>query len=151
MSKIKQIKAREILDSRGNPTVEAEVILENGMKAVAKTPSGASTGKYEAWELRDSDKNRYGGKGVLSVLKNVVEKISPVLVVIEVTKQRKIDEMMIKLDGGYIEGGVEIGSIRAIIEKYEDSETEYDEALLQFRGGTALDTKSKLTYLGYML
>ena len=78
MTKIKQIKAREILDSRGNPTVEAEVILENNVSAVAKVPSGASTGKYEAWELRDGDRDRYSGKGVLSVVKNIVEKIAKV-------------------------------------------------------------------------
>jgi len=99
MSKIKQIIAREVLDSRGDPTVEAEVFLESGIRACAQVPSGASTGKYEAWELRDGDRNRYGGKGVLCVVKNIIEKINPLLQGFEVTSQREIDEAMIKLDG----------------------------------------------------
>jgi enolase len=97
--KIKQIKAREILDSRGNPTIEVEVTLRRGIKAKASVPSGASTGVHEAWELRDGDKNRYGGKGVLQAVKNVNEKIAPMLIGKKANKQRKIDEMMLRLDG----------------------------------------------------
>ncbi|MFH1325991.1 MAG: phosphopyruvate hydratase [Candidatus Falkowbacteria bacterium] len=99
MSKIKTIKAREILDSRGNPTVEAQVELENGIKAKASTPSGASTGAHEAHELRDKDSKRYGGQGVLKAVKAVTDKIAPALQGIDVTKQEEIDKQMIKLDG----------------------------------------------------
>lgn len=97
--KIKEIKAREILDSRGNPTVETKITLENGISAKASVPSGASTGVHEAWELRDEDKKRYNGKGVLKVVKNVNEKIAKKLVGFDVTKQEKIDKTMIDIDG----------------------------------------------------
>ncbi len=96
--KIKQITAREVLDSRGNPTVEATVILENGLKGTAKVPSGASTGTHEALELRDGGK-RYGGKGVLKAVKNVATVIGPKLKGMDVQKIRQIDEAMIALDG----------------------------------------------------
>lgn len=99
MSKIKKIIAREILDSRGNPTVETKIILENGLMAKASVPSGASTGVHEAWELRDGDKERYNGLGVLKAVKNVNTVISKKLEGMDVTKQEKIDDMMIKLDG----------------------------------------------------
>lgn len=99
MSKIKNIIAREILDSRGNPTIETKVILENGISAKAGAPSGASTGIHEALELRDGDKKRYGGLGVLKACKNVNEKIAKKLKDMDVVKQEKIDEAMIKLDG----------------------------------------------------
>jgi len=97
--KIKEIKAREILDSRGNPTVETRIILDNGLSAKASVPSGASTGVHEAWELRDGDKKRYGGKGVLSAVKNVNTEINEVLKGFDVCKQENIDNVMIKLDG----------------------------------------------------
>ncbi len=96
--KIKQIVAREILDSRGNPTVEAKVVLENGLNAVAKVPSGASTGTHEALELRDGGK-RYGGKGVLRAVKNVNTEIAKAICGMEVTKIQEIDAKMIALDG----------------------------------------------------
>ncbi len=96
--KIKNICAREILDSRGNPTIETEVILENGDKARAAVPSGASTGKYEALELRDNDPNRYAGKGILKAVKNVKEIIAPVIAGQE-AEPRQIDQAMIDLDG----------------------------------------------------
>ncbi|MEA2041618.1 MAG: phosphopyruvate hydratase [Bacteroidota bacterium] len=97
--KIKTIKAIEVLDSRGNPTVETEITLEDGTKARAIVPSGASTGEKEAVEMRDGDKNRYRGKGVLKAVKNVNEKIAPALTGMDVTKQREIDRIMIELDG----------------------------------------------------
>ena len=97
--KIKDIKAREILDSRGTPTVYAEVILENGVKGHASVPSGASTGMNEALELRDGDPTRYFGKGVLKAVSNVNEIISPALVGICVYEQTAIDRKMIELDG----------------------------------------------------
>lgn len=99
MSKISKIIAREILDSRGNPTVETKVILEDGTAAKASVPSGASTGVHEAFELRDNDKNRYEGQGVLKAVKNVNENIFNALKGMNVTKQELIDKKMIDLDG----------------------------------------------------
>ena len=99
MSKIKNIVAREILDSRGNPTVEVDVYLESGIMARASVPSGASTGINEALELRDEDADRYLGKGVLKAVSNVNNIIRPHLIGYDVLDQRKIDEAMIKLDG----------------------------------------------------
>ncbi len=99
MAKIKQIIAREILDSRGNPTVETKIILDNGVSAKASVPSGASTGIHEAWELRDGDRERYGGKGVLKAVKNVNTKIAKSLKGVDINKQELIDQTMIKLDG----------------------------------------------------
>ncbi|MCK4648861.1 phosphopyruvate hydratase [bacterium] len=99
MVKIKSIRGREILDSRGNPTVEVDVILENGIIGRAAVPSGASTGEHEALELRDGDKGRYLGKGVLKAVKNVNEIIAPELTGKNVTRQEEIDRLMIKLDG----------------------------------------------------
>lgn len=96
---IKDIKAREILDSRGTPTVETEVILENGVKGVASVPSGASTGTNEALELRDGDTHRYFGKGVLKAVKNVNDLIAPALIGLNVFNQNTIDGIMIDLDG----------------------------------------------------
>lgn len=96
---IKNIKAREILDSRGTPTVEAEVITDSGVSAVAAVPSGASTGSNEALELRDGDKNRYFGKGVLKAVSNVNEIIAPALIGTNVFNQATVDELMIDLDG----------------------------------------------------
>lgn len=99
MSKIKDIKAREILDSRGNPTVEVDVLLESGAKGRAAIPSGASTGSKEALELRDNDPKRYQGKGVLKAVNNVNTIIKDALIGLESSHQRQIDETMIKLDG----------------------------------------------------
>jgi len=97
--KIQYIKAREILDSRGTPTVYAEVVLENGVKGHASVPSGASTGMNEALELRDGDPTRYFGKGVLTAVSNVNEIIAPALTGYNVFEQRAIDMKMIELDG----------------------------------------------------
>ena len=96
---IKNITAREILDSRGNPTVEVDVFLENGVFGRASVPSGASTGEYEAAELRDNDENRYNGKGVLNALSNVNDEINKTLIGTDVNDQTKIDNSMINLDG----------------------------------------------------
>ncbi|MCK9159421.1 MAG: phosphopyruvate hydratase [Bacteroidaceae bacterium] len=97
--KIEKIKAREILDSRGNPTVEVDVELECGITGRASVPSGASTGENEALELRDGDKKRYGGKGVLKAVDNVNNIIAPKLIGMSSLEQRKIDKTMIELDG----------------------------------------------------
>jgi enolase len=99
MSVIVDIRAREILDSRGNPTVEVEVWTENGVMGRAAVPSGASTGKYEAVELRDNDKSRYLGKGVLNACNNVDDKIREALIGEDVFEQRYIDDIMMELDG----------------------------------------------------
>jgi enolase len=99
MSVISQIRAREILDSRGNPTVEADVFLASGVMARAAVPSGASTGEHEAVELRDGDKGRYLGKGVQNAVKNVEDEIGPALAGHEITDQMGIDARMLELDG----------------------------------------------------
>ena len=99
MSEIREIFGREILDSRGNPTVEVEVVLESGATGTAAVPSGASTGENEALELRDGDKKRYGGKGVLKAVSNVNDKIFPELEGMEAFDQIGIDQAMIELDG----------------------------------------------------
>ncbi|RLB12524.1 MAG: phosphopyruvate hydratase [Deltaproteobacteria bacterium] len=99
MERIKEIRGREILDSRGNPTVEADIILTNGIMGRAAVPSGASTGKYEAIELRDRRKKRYKGKGVEKAVQNINNVISPALKDMDPTNQRLIDKTMIELDG----------------------------------------------------
>ena len=96
---IVDVQGREILDSRGNPTIEVEVTLDSGFKGVAAVPSGASTGENEAIELRDKDPKRYGGKGVLKAVKNVNDIIAPEIIGMDALNQREIDELMIKLDG----------------------------------------------------
>ena len=97
--KISEIKGREILDSRGNPTVEVEVILENGVMGRASVPSGASTGENEALELRDGDRHRFGGKGVTKAVANINERIAPALRGCSVYDQRGLDCMMLEIDG----------------------------------------------------
>lgn len=112
--KITSIVAQEILDSRGNPTVECEMVLENGMKAWAAVPSGASTGSHEAHELRDGDKARYNGLGVLNAVKNVNEKIAPALKGMEVTNQKAIDDKMLEIDGTDNKGNLGANAILAV-------------------------------------
>jgi len=99
MSKIKSIDAMEILDSRGNPTIQVSVTLARGVTGVAKIPSGASTGKKEAVELRDGDKSRYKGKGVLKAVSNVIDVIQPALKGFDAADQKGLDEKLIALDG----------------------------------------------------
>lgn len=99
MTKIKNVFAREIIDSRGNPTVEVDVTLENGIMGRAAVPSGASTGEREALELRDGDKTRFNGKGVLKAVNNVNEIIKPLIIGLDAYDQRSVDEVMIKADG----------------------------------------------------
>src|SRR5246500_5067129 len=98
-SSITHIHAREILDSRGNPTIEVDVRVESGTLGRAAIPSGASTGEHEAWELRDGDKSRFGGKGVKKAVANVNEKIAPALKGWDVLDQAKIDKKLVELDG----------------------------------------------------
>ncbi|MDQ1581920.1 MAG: enolase [Microbacteriaceae bacterium] len=99
MAQIEAVGAREILDSRGNPTIEVEVLLEDGTVSRAAVPSGASTGAFEAYELRDGDKARYQGKGVLKAVDAVLDEIGPAIEGFEATDQRVIDAAMIELDG----------------------------------------------------
>ena len=99
MSTIIDVRAREILDSRGNPTVEVEVTTEDGYQGRAAVPSGASTGKYEAVELRDGDKNRFLGKGVQQAVRNVEEALGEELIGVDVFDQRYIDQLMLEVDG----------------------------------------------------
>ena len=96
---IEKVHAREILDSRGNPTVEVEVSLKSGVAGRASVPSGASTGENEALELRDGDKSRYCGKGVLKAVENVNNVIAPALVGFSALEQRAVDNKMLELDG----------------------------------------------------
>ncbi|MCK5600174.1 phosphopyruvate hydratase [bacterium] len=99
MMHIDDIRGREILDSRGNPTVEVEILLECGIRAIAQVPSGASTGTHEALELRDGDEKRFHGKGVLKAVENINDRIAPTLLGMDVTDQVAIDKRMISLDG----------------------------------------------------
>jgi enolase len=99
MAKIKKTAAREILDSRGNPTVEVDIILDDGTIGRAAVPSGASTGRHEACELRDNDSKRYLGKGVTKAVSNVIEKIGPKIKGMDPSEQENIDKLMIELDG----------------------------------------------------
>ncbi|BDZ38954.1 phosphopyruvate hydratase [Microbacterium suwonense] len=99
MALIEAVGAREILDSRGNPTVEVEVLLDDGVVQRAAVPSGASTGAFEAYELRDGDKGRYGGKGVLKAVEAVIDELGPALEGIEASEQRIVDEILIDVDG----------------------------------------------------
>ena len=99
MTIISDVYAREVLDSRGNPTVEVEICLESGALGSAIVPSGASTGAFEAVELRDKDKKRYLGRGVLKAVENVNRIIAPKIIGLDATNQILIDQIMINLDG----------------------------------------------------
>ena len=114
MATIEFIEAREILDSRGNPTVEVEMILDDGTQARAAVPSGASTGQFEAVELRDGDKKRYSGKGVLRAVENVNEKIAEEVLGCDASEQRIIDQIMIELDGSDNKGKLGANAILGV-------------------------------------
>jgi enolase len=114
MSYISEIFARQILDSRGNPTVEVDVVTDEGALGRAAVPSGASTGVHEAVELRDGDKKRFGGKGVLKAVKNVNDLIAPKLLGYDIADQTGIDEMMIQLDGTPNKGNLGANAILAV-------------------------------------
>ena len=114
MSSIRFVSAREILDSRGNPTVEAEAVLQSGARGRGAVPSGASTGAHEAVELRDGDAHRYGGKGVLRAVENVNNIIAPALAGEDVFEQRKIDQILVNLDGSNNKGNLGANAILAV-------------------------------------
>jgi len=133
---IAEIKAREILDSRGNPTVEAEVWLESGMMGRACVPSGASTGESEALELRDKDEKRYKGKGVMKAVKNVQEQIRKALIGKRADAQAEIDQIMIELDGTKNKSRLGANAILAVSMAYaRASALYYGLPLFQYLGG----------------
>ncbi|HBJ18322.1 MAG TPA: phosphopyruvate hydratase [Clostridiales bacterium] len=113
-TEITEIRAREILDSRGNPTVEATVILKDGTAAAASVPSGASTGKYEATELRDTENPRYFRMGVEHAVENVTRRIAPALIGISATEQSRADSLMIALDGAYNKSNLGANAILSV-------------------------------------
>src|SRR6185436_10304574 len=114
MSQIDHIHAREILDSRGNPTVEADVVLASGERGRAAVPSGASTGEHEAVELRDGDGARYLGKGVHKAVRNVIEAIAPEIVGRDATDQAGLDAALIELDGTPNKGNLGANALLAV-------------------------------------
>ena len=137
MSKIEKIVAREVLDSRGNPTVEVDVTLESGVIGRASVPSGASTGENEALELRDGDKKRYLGKGVLNAVKNVNEVIAPALIGECALQQRKIDKTMIALDGTKTKSNLGANAILGVSLAVAKAAANYlDMPLYRYIGGT---------------
>ncbi len=141
MSEIIDIRAREIIDSRGNPTIEVEVLTEEGAFGRAAVPSGASTGKYEAVELRDKNKKRFLGKGVLKAAKNVDEIIAPNLIGMEVTEQRLIDKIMLELDGTKNKKKLGANAILGVsLAVAKAAAEEYGQPLYQYIGGVNAHT-----------
>ncbi len=137
MSLIEIIQARQILDSRGNPTVEVDVITENGILGRAAVPSGASTGENEAVELRDGDKAKYLGKGVLKAVENVNDKIAEELVGISVFEQRLIDKIMIELDGTETKSNLGANAILGVsLAVAKAAAQESGQSLYRYIGGT---------------
>lgn len=165
MTKIKDVYAREILDSRGNPTVEVELTLESGIKAVASVPSGASTGKREAIELRDNEKNRYHGKGVQTAVSNVNNILKPLLIGKDSLNQREIDYIMLSADGTYNKSnlganailGVSLANLKAAamaknVELYEYLGREYSmpRCMMNILNGGA-HASNKLDFQEFMI
>ncbi|MDD7313307.1 MAG: phosphopyruvate hydratase [bacterium] len=141
MSAIIDIHAREILDSRGTPTVEAEVVLQSGAFGRAAVPSGASTGVHEAVELRDGDKKRFGGKGVLKAVENVNDKIYDALAGMDAEDQIEIDNAMIELDGTENKGKLGANAILAVSMAVAKAQAEEAELpLYRYLGGTMART-----------
>ena len=140
MSKIKAVNAREILDSRGNPTIEVEVVLEDKSIGRAAVPSGASTGAFEAAELRDGG-SRYLGKGVTSAVKNVIEKITPVVLGMSATDQRAIDQKMISLDGTKNKSELGANAILGVsLAAARAASISANQSLFRYLGGSAAKT-----------
>ncbi|ANB57187.1 phosphopyruvate hydratase [Anoxybacillus sp. B7M1] len=136
MSVIIDVYAREVLDSRGNPTIEVEVYTESGAFGRALVPSGASTGEYEAVELRDGDKNRYLGKGVLKAVENVNEIIAPAIIGFDVTDQVGIDQTLMELDGTENKGKLGANAILGVSMAVARAAADYLEVpLYQYLGG----------------
>ena len=130
------IKAREILDSRGNPTVEADVILESGVMGRAAVPSGASTGEHEAIELRDGDKKRYLGKGTTKAVRNITDKITPALRGLDALDQVTVDQTMLKLDGTETKAKLGANAILAVsLANAKAAAEELAQPLFRYLGG----------------
>jgi enolase len=137
MSEIAGLQARQVLDSRGNPTIEVDVLLDSGINGRAMVPSGASTGSREAVELRDGDPKYYMGKGVLKAVKNVNEKILPEIVGIEVTEQILIDRLMIEMDGTKNKSKLGANAILGVsLAVARAASNELEVPLFQYIGGT---------------
>src|SRR4026207_435716 len=135
-SSIQNIVAREILDSRGNPTVEVDVILADGSLGRAAVPSGASTGEHEALELRDGDPKRYGGKGVQKAVKNVTDKILPELRGMDSKDQLGVDRAMLKLDGTETKSKLGANAILAVsLANAKAAAVSLNVPLFQYLGG----------------
>ena len=135
--KIEKIIGREILDSRGNPTVEVDVILESGFTGRASVPSGASTGEHEALELRDGDKKRYGGKGVLKAVNNINNIIAPKLIGMSALEQMSIDHAMLALDGTKTKSNLGANAILGVSLAVAKAAAAYlDVPLYRYIGGT---------------
>jgi len=138
---IQEVKGREILDSRGNPTIEVEVTLESGIKGIAAVPSGASTGENEAIELRDGDKSRYLGKGVLKAVENVNTKIGPEVEGMSALDQVAIDKLMLKLDGTKTKSNLGANAILGVSLAVAKAAANYLEMpLFRYIGGTNAKT-----------
>ena len=136
MATIQDIRAREIIDSRGNPTVEADVMIDSGVVARAAVPSGASTGSREALELRDADKGRYRGKGVKQAILNVVDKIRPALIGVDVDDQRGIDNRMLDLDGTPNKANLGANAMLAVsLAVAKAASRHHDQSLFRYLGG----------------
>ncbi|MCU0329730.1 MAG: phosphopyruvate hydratase [Candidatus Kapabacteria bacterium] len=137
MSTITDIVAREILDSRGNPTVEVDVILEDGSMGRAAVPSGASTGEHEAVELRDADASRYGGKGVLRAVEHVEGEIADTLLGLDATDQRQIDRILVELDGTHNKARLGANAILGVSMAVAKAAAEYHGLpLFRYLGGS---------------
>lgn len=138
---IRAIIGREVIDSRANPTVEAEVMLENGVRGLASVPSGASTGQFEAIELRDGDKKRYGGKGVKKAVENINKKISNALVGMDARDIGEIDNAMLKLDGTKDKSKLGANAILAVsLAVAKAAANSANESLFRYLGGVNADT-----------
>lgn len=141
MPAIIEITAREIIDSRGNPTVEVDVVLEDGSMGRAAVPSGASTGAFEAVELRDGDKSRFLGKGVLDAVENVNERIAPALLEYESIDQEGIDDLLLQLDGSENKGNLGANAILGVsLANAKASAMSSDLPLYKYVGGVAAKT-----------
>jgi enolase len=141
MSAIVDIRGREVIDSRGNPTVEAEITLDDGSRGRAIVPSGASTGEHEAVELRDGDKQRYSGKGVLKAVKNINGEIAEALNGLDASDQRGLDQKMIKLDGTENKGRLGANAILAVsMAAARAAAASFGLPLYRYLGGAAANT-----------
>jgi enolase 1/2/3 len=141
MTLIHSVDAREILDSRGNPTVEVDIVLADGSVGRAAVPSGASTGAHEAVELRDGDPARYGGKGVQTAVRNVVERIGPEILGLDASDQAGIDALLIDLDGTPNKGELGANAILGVsLACAHAAAAAFDQPLYRYLGGVGART-----------